>query len=405
MADTTTTNLLLTKPEVGASTDTWGSKINTDLDSVDAVFAAAGTGTSVGLNVGSGKTLKVAGTTDFSANLTFTGTGNRITGDFSNATLANRVMFQTSTVNGQTDVHAIPNGTGTRAGFLAYNNSDIASSTANTQLLQLSTETRLVAGGSSPLPMTFHTGGSERVRIDTSGNVGIGTSSPGAKLTVFSGSSPNIATLQIGYSGSNNYYDANLHSFRNGSQTEVARIESGNLLVGTTSSTNTSGKGVKIRNDSLAGVVTCTADSSTDVSTYHYYNVNATNNGYRFYVNINGGISNYSANNTNLSDERTKTNIQNAGSYLAKICAIPVRTFKYKDQSDDLLNLGVIAQEVEAVAPELVDVSGFGDTPEDGVPLKSIYQTDLQYALMKCIQEQQALITTLTDRITALEAK
>jgi len=33
----------------------------------------------------------------------------------------------------------------------------------------------------------------------------------------------------------------------------------------------------------------------------------------------------------------------------------------------------------------------------------SIYQTDLQYALMKCIQEQQALITALTTRITALE--
>jgi len=58
MADSVTSNIGLVKPEIASSRDTWGTKLNNALDAIDAVFSGAGT--SVGLNVGSGKTLNAA---------------------------------------------------------------------------------------------------------------------------------------------------------------------------------------------------------------------------------------------------------------------------------------------------------------------------------------------------------
>jgi hypothetical protein len=115
------------------------------------------------------------GTVNQTSNLSFTGTGRRITGDFTNATVANRVLFQSNETNGTTLIGAIPNGTATVCSFQAYNNSDPTNAAFFNFGCSLSgTEARLnsaINGTGSYLPMTFYTGGSERMRITTAGVV------------------------------------------------------------------------------------------------------------------------------------------------------------------------------------------------------------------------------------------
>lgn len=124
------------------------------------------------------------GTAFVSGNVSFTSTGNRITGDFNNSTIANRLMFQGSVVNGGTVVTAIPNGTSASAQLVAANASD----PTNAQIAQVFVSAseasfRSAAYGTGTgtyLPMTFYTSGAEKLRIaaDTTGTYTFGGTAP-----------------------------------------------------------------------------------------------------------------------------------------------------------------------------------------------------------------------------------
>ena len=134
---------------------------------------------------------------DSNGNINIPTLGARITGDFSNPTVSNRLMFQSNTTNGNTLVGVVPNGTAGSAGWYAFSGSDpsnvayagIASSNGVSNIVSGITGT----GTYQPLIMT--TGGSERMRIDTAGKVGIGTNAPVAKLDVNGSSASNIVAV------------------------------------------------------------------------------------------------------------------------------------------------------------------------------------------------------------------
>ena len=251
--------------------------------------------------------------------------------------------------------------------------------------------------------------------LTADGNLGLGTASPTAitnyRSITLDGTTGSILDLRgSGTLGARIVGTSGAMSIETGgatpmvfytSGTERMRLNaSGNLLVGTTSGpTNTiavnksNDQALYIQNNNTSnpfGVYIPYAISPNGTGSWFISCQDSTAN--RMRVHSNGGIANFQANDVNLSDRREKTNFAPAKSYLDTICAIPVQTFNYIDQNmeeDGGLTLGVVAQDVQAVAPELVMESNWGTKDEPKMRL-SIYQTDLQYALMKALQELKA---------------
>tara|TARA_Y100001934_G_scaffold274934_1_gene368338 strand:- start:1031 stop:1948 length:918 start_codon:yes stop_codon:yes gene_type:complete len=198
------------------------------------------------------------------------------------------------------------------------------------------------------------------------------------------------------------------------SWSERMRIDSsGNVLVGTSVSLDTSGVGCKFKN---TGSITGTFNtSSSGTSGFHYYNTNGTNNGYRFYVRADGGVYNYSSANYNLSDEREKKNIADMGSHYEDFKKFKFRDFNYNTEEDSQPKKhGVIAQEVELVNSNLVGEDFKVKVDGDGkdVLRKGLKEEQFVMIGLKTLQETivklegaLARIDTLEAKVTALESK
>jgi len=182
--------------------------------------------------------------------------------------------------------------------------------------------------------------------------------------------------------------------------TEAMRIDSsGNLLVGTTNSAQNAGNGVKIL---PRGNVSVVNDGSTGGGDgFNFYN--STASAYRFYVTGAGVINATSTTITAISDQRLKENIQNIDVGLNAVLALKPRKFDWKagKGKDKKGDRGWIAQEFEQVFPDMI--STWKDEPPEGEePYKAI-NADLIPVLVAAIQEQQALITKLQADVAALK--
>jgi len=309
-------------------------------------------------------------------------------------------------------------------------NVTISSGTSNLATTAITNGTSNVTIASSGGNIAMATNGTTAVTIDTSQQVGIGTTSPVTKLTLagnfaFSGnqsfnwnlySSSGDKFIANGYAVQT-YYDPSVGILRwltssasnsggaGAAATMVDRVaidSSGNLLVGTTSgSSNTisSGNGYALyvaqttTNNSVMRLDG--AYSSGTINLIAFYAAST----YRGAIQFNGTAVLY----TTSSDYRLKENVVPMTGALATVAQL--KPVKYKWKADGSDGQGFIAHELAEVAPDCV--TGEKDAVDaDGNPVYQGIDTSFLVAtLTSAIQELKAIVDAQATRIASLEAK
>jgi hypothetical protein len=255
----------------------------------------------------------------------------------------------------------------------------------------------------------------------TTSNVGIGTSSPAHKLDIsgtayggvyikststnFSGmliENTNSATKwQVGVEGGA-YVGAGIFNIGiDAVGSKLAIDSSGNLLVGTTSAAGTSvGSGFQVQSNGGTGSTINIGHPSSAGSGFSYA-LFAYNNGFIGSIGQSGTTA--VAYNT-TSDYRLKENITPLTSALARIVALKPCTYTWKSAPDEV-GEGFIAHELAEVCPQAVTGEKDAVDAEGNPQYQGIDTSFLVATLTAAIQEQQAIIESLTARVVALEGQ
>jgi hypothetical protein len=224
-------------------------------------------------------------------------------------------------------------------------------------------------------PTVFYSSSTERMRIDSSGNVGIGTNSPQRRLHSFDSVSDNCI---------------------------LATSAAGNAYIGFADSGTTSQTGLSVRMGSAGNAMVFQTGGTTE----------------RMRIDSSGGLilagsTAQKATGTtwsNPSDQRLKDNIRDYAKGITELMQVRVREWEYNGKGgtvEGTKGLGVVADEIMVVLPNTVEnyEAKLNTDDEEVTAIKKFDATEITWLLVKTVQEQQALITTLTARIEALEAK
>ena len=327
----------------------------------------------------------------------FDSSGNLLVGATSSSAIANKNID----VNGTGDAAFVLRVGGTTTSYL------------------YSTAGQTILGTVGALPITFNPNGSERVRIDSSGRLGIGSTNPSEKLTIETAGTSTTTSILLGARSSggdsvrlvttqNSDGTATFNSDAGGNGTagfifknsgsEKARIDSsGNLLVGTTDATPAQSNvaGVAIRPDGISttGAAAIVINRGSDGIVQSILRSGS----------LVGSISvttSATAYNTS-SDYRLKNSIAPMTGALAKVALLKPCIYKWNADGSD--GEGFIAHELADVCPSAVTGAKDAVDVDGKIKPQGIDVSFLVATLTAAIQEQQALITQLQADVAALK--